>query len=525
MTPIRQLYSPKVPFGTEDIEDLYEHAPCGYLSLEPDGRIDRVNATFLAWTGHGPEELLGRNFQNLLSIAGKIFYETHFVPMLRMQGFFNEVALDLIAKDGTPIPVLVNAIERRDPTGKATFIRITVFNATDRRRYERELLDARNALATANEELGDLNTRLEAANEQLERTNRELRTFYEALPVGIFRADASGRVVQASRRFCALFGIDVAEHWLTAIADHDRSATKDQLHRAIRDGNPFSLRIRISPADAAARHLDMKAVPIVGPGDETLTLVGVVEDVTEQMRAEAQSRQIDRDAVVSQLTGGLAHNLNNILVVVLGKLEILENKLADRPELLPALNAGIAAAERAAVLVSRLLVYSGHSTSRPDRVEIDPCLDRIAEEFAGRFGQHHKLTCDLRAPGSFVELETGMLREAVGEMLSNAVAAMPAGGEIRLTTRACQRDTTNGRPIIILAVNDQGIGMNDDTLAKAREPFFTMREVGQGIGLGLSLVEGIARIAGGELRLQSQVGSGTTVELHLPVAFGAGPTR
>ena len=84
----------------EDFEDLYENAPCGYLSLKPDGRIAKVNATFSRWMGWAPGELIGKRFSELLNMAGRIFYETHFAPLIRMQGFFNEVALDLVTQAG-----------------------------------------------------------------------------------------------------------------------------------------------------------------------------------------------------------------------------------------------------------------------------------------------------------------------------------------------------------------------------------------------------------------------------------------
>ena len=159
----------------EDIEDLFENAPCGYLSIEPAGAIVRANATFLQWTGFKSDEVTGRKFQELLNIAGRIFYETHFAPLLRMQGFFNEVALDLVGKNGKSLPALVNAVERRSETGELLFIRITIFNATDRRRYERELLEARKASEAANEQLRELNSTLEArvAEELVKLTKTE----------------------------------------------------------------------------------------------------------------------------------------------------------------------------------------------------------------------------------------------------------------------------------------------------------------------------------------------------------------
>jgi PAS domain S-box-containing protein len=128
----------------ESAEDLYENAPCGYFSTLPNGRFVKVNRTFLDWTGFSRDSLLsGRRFLDLLTVPGKIYHDTHFGPLLQMQGSVNEVAFDILCRDGHTLPVLVNAVEVKDRTGKALLNRATVFNATDRRTYERELLAAR----------------------------------------------------------------------------------------------------------------------------------------------------------------------------------------------------------------------------------------------------------------------------------------------------------------------------------------------------------------------------------------------
>ena len=141
----------------DDLTDLYEHAPCGYLSTNPDGAILKVNETFLALTAYTREQLIGkRRFLDLLTPGGRIFYETHFRPLLRMQGFVREIALDVAHADGRQLPVIVNAIERRAASGVDAVIRITVFDATDRRRYERELLLARRKAEDAAQSRSDL---------------------------------------------------------------------------------------------------------------------------------------------------------------------------------------------------------------------------------------------------------------------------------------------------------------------------------------------------------------------------------
>jgi sigma-B regulation protein RsbU (phosphoserine phosphatase) len=164
----------------EDLEDLYENAPCGYLSLRPDGRIHKVNHTFSIWMGISADQLTGKRLHDLLNVAGRIFYETHFAPLLRMQGFFDEVALDLVTHKGTRLPVLVNARERRSLDGRHLFTRLTIFNATDRRRYERELLAARSATEAANQKLTELNSSVNAVLTD-ERATAKLREQFMAV--------------------------------------------------------------------------------------------------------------------------------------------------------------------------------------------------------------------------------------------------------------------------------------------------------------------------------------------------------
>jgi PAS domain S-box-containing protein len=159
----------------ETAEELYENAPCGYLSTLPDGTVIRANQTLLHWLGLGRQELVGRRFQDLLSVGGRVFYDTHFTPLLHMQGFVNEIAFDLNGAAGRQIPVLVNIGQKRDEAGRPLLHRITLFNATDRRQYERELLIARRRAEEAAEALRRLNETLEerVAFEVAERLKAE----------------------------------------------------------------------------------------------------------------------------------------------------------------------------------------------------------------------------------------------------------------------------------------------------------------------------------------------------------------
>ncbi|MFD1936857.1 SpoIIE family protein phosphatase [Nonomuraea mangrovi] len=146
----------------DSAEDLYDNAPCGYLSTLLDGRIAKVNATLLTWLGYTREELVGRrSFADLLTVGGRLYHETHFAPLLAMQGEIGGVALELRAADGTSLPVLVTSTVKTGTDGQPQLIRTTIFDASDRRAYERELLRARHEAERERERLQRLVTTLQ----------------------------------------------------------------------------------------------------------------------------------------------------------------------------------------------------------------------------------------------------------------------------------------------------------------------------------------------------------------------------
>jgi phosphoserine phosphatase RsbU/P len=130
----------------DEYRDLFENAPCGYLTIGSDGRITKVNATLTVWMGFEADKFIGRRLHQFLNMAGRIYYETHIAPLLRMQGFFNEFALDFETAAGERLPVIANAAERRDVDGGVLFTAVVVIKATDRRRYERQLVESKSEL-------------------------------------------------------------------------------------------------------------------------------------------------------------------------------------------------------------------------------------------------------------------------------------------------------------------------------------------------------------------------------------------
>jgi len=415
---IKNTTSPD-PQDHEDLEDLFENAPCGYLSTDRAGRIVKVNQTFASWTGYQHDALVGRRFLDLLNIAGKVYYETHFAPLLRMQGSFNEVALDLVCADRARLPVLVNAAERHDTAGEVRFVRIIVFKAADRRQYERELLEARRTADQASAELRQLNQTLETRIE---------------------------------------------------------------------------------------------------------------ETVQERMQAEAQLRQAQKMEAVGQLTGGLAHDFNNLLTGVSGSLELLQMRIAQgrTQELDTYINAAQGAARRAAVLTHRLLAFSRRQTLDPKPTDVSRLIAGLEELIRRTVGPEITVEAPIGAVGLWQTLvDQSQLENALLNLCLNARDAMPDGGKITIETgnhwmderMARERDLPVGQ-YVSLCVSDTGTGMPPEVIARVFEPFFTTKPIGQGTGLGLSMIYGFAKQSGGQVQICSEVEQGSTVYLYLPRHLG-----
>ena len=148
----------------DSAEDLYENAPCGYFSTLPDGTIAKVNSTFLHWTGYTHQDLVGhRRFQTLLAPGDRIFYETHYAPLLRMQQAVREIAVEIVCADGSRLPALINAVVKTDHDGAPAYIRTSVFDARQRRAYEQELVLARRRAEDSEARVRDLARTLQAS--------------------------------------------------------------------------------------------------------------------------------------------------------------------------------------------------------------------------------------------------------------------------------------------------------------------------------------------------------------------------
>ncbi len=231
----------------EDPADLYENAPMGYLSTLPDGQIVKVNRTFCAWTGRPSGELIGTRFQELLSVGGRVFHETHLAPLLRMQGAVREIALDVVRVDGSLLPCLLNAVELRDESGAPLLVRATLFEATARRRYERDLLAAQRAA------------------EESEARSRAVQAVVSDLAAAISVSDVATVIVERSRTAVGASGAA-----LMLVEEPDDPAAMPVLAPARSEGLPEDLLRALHDAAAGQLALELAQGVRTVPLDERL---------------------------------------------------------------------------------------------------------------------------------------------------------------------------------------------------------------------------------------------------------------
>ncbi|MGX9962484.1 PAS domain S-box protein [Roseomonas sp. F4] len=262
-------------------------------------------------------------------------------------------------------------------------------------------------------------------------------------------------------------------------------------------------------------------------------ILAVQTDITERLELEQRLRQAQRLEAIGQLTGGVAHDFNNLLTVILGNSEMLADGLAQGSELRQMAEMSIAAAERAAALTGRLLAFSRRQALDPKPVDVNALLTGLGQMLRRTIGAQVAMEIRTAPDLSLAMIDAPQLETSVLNLCINARDAMPDGGRLLIETGMVRLDAAYARiegevtpgDYIMLQVSDTGTGMTPDVVAHAFEPFFTTKEVGQGSGLGLSMVFGFMKQSGGHVAIHSEPGKGTRVRMFLPPAPGELPAE
>ncbi len=510
----------------------------GFYTIDPDGTTTLCNASFLRMMGFAREQdAIGRKLHDVIhhSHPDGSHYASADCPIYRA------------ARDGEPVHVTGERFWRLDGTsfpveywvqpiqrdGKAQGAVCTFIDVTERERAAAALLDSK----------------------------ERLRLAQRAGGIGTFELDSATRTLTVSEEFCRLWGIAPVEMvrldmLLEMIVPDDRPQVADA-HRDIRADALSYVEYRVARADTGeVRWIARQGEPRVGPsgdgaaGDKS-TFVGVVYDVTarkqmedelrqlngaleqrvqertaELMAAEATLRQSQKMEAVGQLTGGIAHDFNNMLQAIGGSLEMMRRRVSQgRPEEgVRFVESALKTVDRAAALTHRLLAFARRQALQPREVDANALVSGMDELIRRTVGLAVVVELQLAGDVSGVVCDPNQLENVLLNLAINARDAMEGGGTLVIRTGNVREvpdevpdpGTLQAADFVEISVADTGSGMDETTRARAFEPFYTTKPIGQGTGLGLSQVYGFVRQSDGFVRLESTPGVGTVVRLFLP---------
>jgi PAS domain S-box-containing protein len=537
------------PAPRVDFEAVFNAAPGSYLLLAPDLTILAVDDAYLAATMTSREAIVGKyvfdafpddpddpsatgvrnlraSLERAVSTRRPDRMPVQRYPIRRPDGSFED-------RWWSPLnmPVL-------GAGGEVRYLIHWVEDVTDLWRIKEE---SRAAIAVRERELQVRDSKIEAeaylrneaieANRRLTESETRLRLLTVALPQIIWTASPDGTREYVNERWTDWTGLPVShalgDSWAQVIHPEDRDATT-RAWAAAASGTTgrFEHAQRYRMRDGGYRWVLSTAAAHRGPDGQVLRWYGATTDIHDRVTAEQQRRQAQRLQAAGKLAGGVAHEVNNMLTVVLGFGELVRDRLAAE-DVREDLEQMILAAERAAVVTRQLLAYSRQQQLPPVVVDLQQVVRELAPALARVLGSDRRLAVDWNEP-AWVTADRGQLEQVLINLVANARDATGTDAEIRVAVgsryvdpatleRHHETELVPGE-FATVTVEDSGTGMDADTMSQVFEPFFTTKGVGEGTGLGLSMVYGIVKQHGGFVDIASELGVGTRVTVHLPRA-------
>ena len=512
-SPPWDIEVPEVLPQLPGIEELFEHVPCGLVVTSTRGTILRVNQTLCSWLGVSREDVVGRRkLQDLFTMGGRIFHQTHWLPMLQMQGSLSEVKFDLLHKEGRAIPMLLNAVRRSTPAGDFDQVSLTV--SEERNKYEKELLFSRNRA-------DDLVRQQRVVQRTLEEAQSRLQLAVRVGALSLWDVAESTGERRYQPEVAMLLGhasampIDEST-FKAAIEPGDAAQEELAFQAALRQpGHVHTWTHRVNGVDGVQRVVEISGQAFVEQDGSLAQFVGVASDVTESVRE--RSRAHDRAQFAEQMMAIVSHDLRNPLSAILMGAQVvgIGGDLSEQST--RALGRVVSSAQRARRLIDELLDFTlarvgrGLSVTRRP-VDLQALVAKVVDELAPAFpGRGLKL----RAVGSGpCSADADRIAQLIGNLVANAMAYGATDRDVTVTSwLAGERAGTT--------VHNEGTPIPPELLCSIFEPMVRgtpESSSARSVGLGLFIVRAIAEAHGGEVKVRSSVEEGTTFDFSFAAA-------
>lgn len=497
-----------------DSEALYEDAACGLLVTRADGTILRANRTICNWLGRLESDLIGCRVQSLLTTGGRIFHQTHWAPLLKLQGSLAEVKLELLHADGQRIPMVMNAVVRiREGV---EFNELAIFSARDRHRYEDELLKSRERAEAALRQAQQSQKKLAEAQARLELAASAAQLFQWSI-------ELPSRARRYTPEVAVLLGHPdaraiEADEFTERIHADDRDAERAALEAVLNSASGrFQTVFRLHGVDGVQRWIAGWGQIRLDPSGTPLDLVGVLQDVTQSHRQRALAE--DRVLLAEQTLGIVGHDLRNPLSAIHMSAEILLLRHLDADGQRAVGSRIQSSTRRANRLIGDLLDFTQARTGRGlalSKVVQDGHV--IARDVVAELATANpKRTLRHVAHGDGrVSADGDRIAQALGNLVSNAMTYGLADGVVTVTSEGLE-----GR--IRWTVHNRGPIIDPKLRPTIFEPMTRGESRGQlrSVGLGLYIVREIALAHGGDVDCVSEDVSGTAFSITVPRAISA----